>query len=972
MAAVWPDKMQNIIERMRDLSEEELEEECEKRILYCEPERVVSMAKPCNSNWYLVKWRGLPYKECTWESEDALFPEHAGIVDAFLNRSMVRRPTFKPPKQFDKICSGDSFLQNCDGKLRDYQLEGVNWLLFSWFNGTNVILADEMGLGKTIQTVVFLSALWKKYQFCGPSMIVVPLSTIDAWQREFSRWAPKLNVIVYNGDADSRRLIRHYEFFSSDGQVLFDSLLITYELALKDREDLVTIKWKQLIVDEGHRLKNNESQLFDCLNALTPINHRLLITGTPLQNSLKELWSLLHFLDFHSFPDYSSFSSQFSPPSDREETTEEAEARTSSLHALLKPHLLRRLKKDVEKSLPAKREQILRVDLSGEQKDLYKLVLAKNYIELQRHSKGKNLRNILGELKKVCNHPIIFKNSSLPSLSELIDSELLRPSSKLTLLDVLMKRLVNEGHRALIFSQSVRMLDVLECYLTLRQWPHQRIDGGVPSDARRRAIEAFNSKDSPDRAFLLSTRAGGLGINLETADTVIIYDSDWNPQNDMQAMARAHRIGQTRIVNIYRLVCSGTIEETILDRAKQKMVLDHLIIQRMHPNGSVSGSVKEASDLQAILKFGAQSLFSSNSCQSIDLDAILARAGEGQQSSNSDFLGQFHVSDISSLPSWEQIIPDGERKKAEEEAVEQELIAREFALQDAIMTSSKVRKARLQISDGDNIKSHVQEALKTGRPSDNVLKMIQQKDDTDNVANVRISLLKNRMQVMAKLDSLFKELTSTKQQLAFRLSCKVKGPNWNGNWAPKDDAMLLVGVWRHGFDFGAVRDDPELAISYSLRKGTLPQASHLLRRIDYLIDLLRNSEKGLKCSPLDSQKSVKKAKRKDRKPEGGNGDSKPVVSKDVVVSWDIAKPLLKSVKKQVAFLNSIALEDVDSHLTDICTAVHEIGHHIHTSVPLVNQELVWQAIVDIWPTQISRTELDKLYRKLCSKQCEYH
>ncbi|XP_050923341.1 chromodomain-helicase-DNA-binding protein 2 [Lates calcarifer] len=288
------------------------------------------------------------------------------------------------------------------GVMRWYQIEGIEWLRMLWENGINGILADEMGLGKTIQTISFLSYLFHQHQLYGPFLLVVPLSTLTSWQREFDTWAPDMNVVVYLGDVMSRKTIRDYEWVNHQTKrIRFNALLTTYEILLKDKGVLGNINWAFLGVDEAHRLKNDDSLLYKTLMEFRS-NHRLLITGTPLQNSLKELWSLLHFLMPDKFDSWEDF---------EDEHGKGRENGYQSLHKVLEPFLLRRVKKDVEKSLPAKVEQILRVDMTAQQKQFYKWILTRNYKALAKGTRGSSagFLNIVMELKKCCNHCFLIK-----------------------------------------------------------------------------------------------------------------------------------------------------------------------------------------------------------------------------------------------------------------------------------------------------------------------------------------------------------------------------------------------------------------------------------------------------------------------------------------------------------------------------------------------------------------------------------
>ncbi|KAM8891320.1 chromodomain-helicase-DNA-binding protein 2 isoform 1-T2 [Spinachia spinachia] len=680
-----------------------------------------------NEPEYLCKWMGLPYSECSWEDGALVGRKFQHCIDSFINRNsskcvpskdckvLKQRPRFSPLKKQPSYI-GDDNLQ-----LRDYQLDGLNWLAHSWCRCNSVILADEMGLGKTIQTISFLSYLFHQHQLYGPFLVVVPLSTLSSWQREFETWAPQMNVVVYLGDVMSRKSIRDYEWVNHQTKrIRFNALLTTYEILLKDKGVLGNINWAFLGVDEAHRLKNDDSLLYKTLMEFRS-NHRLLITGTPLQNSLKELWSLLHFLMPDKFDSWEDFDDVHGKGSDNG---------YQSLHKVLEPFLLRRVKKDVEKSLPAKVEQILRVDMTAQQKQFYKWILTRNYRALFKGTRGSSsgFLNIVMELKKCCNHSFLIKqpeDGDSETQQEHLKS-VVRGSGKLVLLDKLLTRLRERGNRVLIFSQMVRMLDILAEYLAKNRYPFQRLDGSIKGEIRKQALDHFNAEGSEDFCFLLSTRAGGLGINLASADTVVIFDSDWNPQNDLQAQARAHRIGQKKQVNIYRLVTKGTVEEDIIERAKKKMVLDHLVIQRMDTTGrtvldSNSGNTNSnpfnKEELTAILKFGAEELFKEaegeeSEPQEMDIEEILrlAETRESDQGSSAtdELLSQFKVANFSSMEEsapefvdksireWDDIIPEEQRRKVEEEEKQREM-------DDIFMLPrSRSSNKRAQANDSDS------------------------------------------------------------------------------------------------------------------------------------------------------------------------------------------------------------------------------------------------------------------------------
>ncbi|XP_060536902.1 chromodomain-helicase-DNA-binding protein 1 [Cylas formicarius] len=678
---------------------------------YNRVERIIAKYnKPDEGVDYYVKWESLPYSESTWEDSALIQQKWPDKIEEFQEREQSSKTPTKHCKvlkyrpKFHEVKTQPEYMTGKEQTLvlRDYQIHGLNWMIHSWTKENSVILADEMGLGKTIQTICFLYYLFNTHHLHGPFLCVVPLSTMTSWQREFFQWAPDMNVVTYLGDVQSRDIIRQHEWcYEGSKRLKFNAILTTYEIVLKDKTFLGSLSWAVLLVDEAHRLKNDDSLLYKALMDFDT-NHRLLITGTPLQNSLKELWALLHFIMPNKFQTWEEF----------EKDHEHASTRGySKLHKQLEPFILRRVKKDVEKSLPAKVEQILRVEMTSIQKQYYKWILTKNYNALRKGVKGSTntFLNIVIELKKCCNHAFLTKPVEPETQYRQQDQlqALLRGSGKLVLLDKLLIRLRETGHRVLIFSQMVRMLDILAEYLQLRHFPFQRLDGGIKGELRRQALDHFNAEGSQDFCFLLSTRAGGLGINLATADTVIIFDSDWNPQNDLQAQARAHRIGQKNQVNIYRLVTARSVEEEIVERAKQKMVLDHLVIQRMDTTGRTVLDKKGSSnnnpfnkeDLTAILKFGAEELFKDEDVDeepNCDIDEILRRAetrDEVPTMAGDELLSAFKVASFAAFdeetdPSpenttapendeeskdWDEIIPEKLRKKVEEEEKSKEM-----------------------------------------------------------------------------------------------------------------------------------------------------------------------------------------------------------------------------------------------------------------------------------------------------------
>lgn len=598
------------------------------------------------------------------------------------------------------------------GLMRNYQLEGLEWLTSLYENGLNGILADEMGLGKTIQTIAFIAFLREK-GINGPFLIAAPLSTTSNWVAEFKKWTPDIPVVLYHGSKQEREETRRKRL-RNPSSAEFPVICTSYEICMNDRKHLAHFGWKFIIIDEGHRIKNLDCKLIRDLQSYQSAN-RLLITGTPLQNNLTELWSLLHFLMPSIFDKLESFESWFDFSALKEKNGYEqilSEDRrrnlVASLHAILKPFLLRRVKADVETSLPKKREYVLYAPLTQTQRELYHAILEGNsrsfledkmvesisgrstpanarsrslkrkavdgastpnksakssrastpatangstarsrkakknqqYEEVsdaeyfksiehgssspapddtpsedeeeteraktlslaKREISQKKLQNPVMQLRQCCNSPHNFFYPFDLDDRTPIDESLVTESGKMLLLDRLMPELLRRGHKVLIFSQFKTQLDLLETYCSeLRNWPVCRIDGSIAQSDRQDQILAFNEEESDMKIFLLSTRAGGQGINLAAADTVLLFDSDWNPQQDLQAQDRAHRIGQTRPVIVYRFATKNTVEQMLLEKADSKRRLEKLVIQkgRFRKGGEVANA--DFAELQKLL-----------------------------------------------------------------------------------------------------------------------------------------------------------------------------------------------------------------------------------------------------------------------------------------------------------------------------------------------------------------------------------
>ncbi|KAH6899882.1 PHD/FYVE-zinc-finger like domain-containing protein [Thelonectria olida] len=567
----------------------------------------------------LVKFQGLGYDDVVWDSPPK--ENMGGIYEAFVDAfcEYVEGKYFQPDSQQKvreriKEFKSRPFVEVDEqpvglkrGKLMGYQVEGLNWLLGNYHSGRSVVLADEMGLGKTVQVVSLVTSLVQDKPKCWPFLVAVPNATCPNWRREFKQWAPSLRVVTYHGGKEPQELAYKHELFPNDSKDMKAHVVImSYDSAADPRTKVLfkSVNWAGLVVDEGQRLKNDQNLLYVALQSMK-IPFRLLLTGTPLQNNKRELFNLIQFID----------SSQKAERLD-EEFRELNKETLPKLHEKIRPYFLRRTKAGVLKFLPPMSQIILPVTMTVIQEKLSKSIMAKNpelikaifaNSKMNKKERG-SLNNILMQLRKCLCHPFMYSEAIEEKHHDetVLHRNLVEASAKLLLLEQMLPKLKERGHRVLIFSQFLQQLDIIEDFLTGMDYEFRRLDGTISSLEKQRRIDDFNAPGSSLFAFLLSTRAGGVGINLATADTVIILDPDFNPHQDIQALSRAHRIGQKKKVLCFQIVTKDSVEERIMQVGRKKMALDHALIESMDDD-ELAGD-----DLESILKHGAQALFDEN------------------------------------------------------------------------------------------------------------------------------------------------------------------------------------------------------------------------------------------------------------------------------------------------------------------------------------------------------------------------
>jgi SNF2 family DNA or RNA helicase len=517
-------------------------EEPQSNLSLTEVERIIAhYLSTDGQRYFLVKWKHQNHSSCTWEHEndihDLKYILEYNLRNAEPPESYWAATVPRPdPSEFKPL---DLINYKNKMSLRDFQREGVNWLRFCWYNRQSCILADEMGLGKTIQTICLLDSLVKNEKLRGPFLIVAPIATIQSWGREFELWTD-LHVLVYMGDERSRQILRHFEFFHAKepGTLNFERpkfqvLITSFEMLIKDAALLSGFSWNYAVIDEAHRLKNSESVIVTKFKTFK-YERLLLLTGTPLLNTVAQLWVLLNLLDGDRFPSLADFTSKYGNL-----TTAQG---VGELHSLLRPLLLRRLKSDAVLAPPpahrTREDVIIQAVLTQMQQKYYDAILEKHAKVLQDQSPIPSLLSAILELRKCCNHPYLLQGVEETETkgldSQQIKAKLRDASGKTMGLSFLLADMKRRNLKKLVIvSQMVRVLDLLEDFLRLDGIQSWRIDGSTSMAARLDVIDSFSRSDSGLDVLLLSSRSGTISMKPERVDAIIVYDADWYSEHDI-------------------------------------------------------------------------------------------------------------------------------------------------------------------------------------------------------------------------------------------------------------------------------------------------------------------------------------------------------------------------------------------------------------------------------------------------------
>ncbi|EJW01437.1 hypothetical protein EDEG_00031 [Edhazardia aedis USNM 41457] len=455
-------------------------------------------------------------------------------------------------------------------KLFDYQKESIKWFYELYKKEVGAVLADEMGLGKTLQVIAFLSALYisNKIKF---TLIIVPSTLLNQWVTEFKKFFPFLRIILIH-KSHTDNISKLFKEITK----CFCVVLISYDGYKTYGSHLRNINFDYIVLDEGHKIKNKDSNISLQISRLVCKN-KIVLSGTPIQNNLKELWAIFNFVNYGLLGTHEEFVTEYEDPIKNggyrgatEEVVHKAYTKSRMLRNLIKPFIMRRLKSEVAGELPNKTDLVIFCKLTDIQESLYQKELESEFIYKILIGKQSCMPGLMS-LRKICNHPYLFTRNST------YKDDIVKNSGKMKKVDELLQKWRSEGKKALIFTQMIGMIELLEIYMAENDFSYLKMDGKTSLKTREEYIDKFNSDDNIF-AFLLTTRVGGLGLNLVGASRIIIYDPDWNPSTDSQAKERAYRYGQEKDVKIYRLIAAGTIEEKIYNRQIFKNMLSQKIL----------------------------------------------------------------------------------------------------------------------------------------------------------------------------------------------------------------------------------------------------------------------------------------------------------------------------------------------------------------------------------------------------------